>query len=64
MGKGEDDDRELDRLVGVGAPRTDAAMQVLEGAEQVYYQAVIATSMPEVVTVSAVTPCEAGVDAQ
>ena len=64
MSKGEDDDREYKRLIAAGAPSTDTLMQALEGAEQVYYQAVVATSLPDTVTVSAATPCETGVNVE
>ncbi len=61
---GEESDGEIARLIESSAPGVEAAMQVLEGAETVYYGAIIATSLPEVVTTTTVTtPYVAGVEA-
>jgi hypothetical protein len=53
---GEDSDAEVARLIESGAPGVMAAMQVLEDAEKVYFGAIVATTMPEVVCESAITP--------
>jgi hypothetical protein len=47
---------EIAALIAAGSPGIEAALQQFEGAERVYYGAVIATTLPEVVTASATTP--------
>jgi hypothetical protein len=54
-------DEDLAKLIQSGSVGIETAMQVLEGAEHVYYGALTATTMPVVVTTSATTPLDAEV---
>jgi len=53
---------EIAVLIASGSPGIEAALQQFEGAERVYYGAVIATTMPEAVTASATTPYSVDAD--
>lgn len=56
MTKHDESTDEIARLIASGSPGVETALQVLEGAEHVYYGALTATTMPVVLTTSATTP--------
>jgi|GEM_PF-6632289 hypothetical protein len=47
---------EIAALIAASPPGIEVALQQFEGAERVYYDAVIATTLPESVIASATTP--------